>query len=73
MAKKLELTRLGVRPDQVAEMVGSKQIVREMVKAGLLVPVVKRHKLTLYDVMDVHRAWAQMLSGKQPNSKERGK
>lgn len=56
----------GLRPDEVVEALGSRQLYREMLAAKWLVPVVKRHKLTLFDRGDVAKAWARILSGQSP-------
>jgi len=58
--------KLGLRPDEAAEVIGSEQLFREMVSAGWLRPVVQRHKITLYDRGHVAAAWARILSGESP-------
>lgn len=58
--------KLGLRPDEAAEVIGSEQLFREMVSAGWLKPAVRRHKITLYDRGHVSAAWARILSGEVP-------
>ncbi|HEY6183298.1 MAG TPA: hypothetical protein VIW67_13705 [Terriglobales bacterium] len=60
--------KLGFRPDEVVEVLGSQQMFDEMLRANWLRPVVRRHKLMLFDKGDVHRAWARILNGEQPGN-----
>jgi hypothetical protein len=52
-----------VRPVDAADMVGSAQLFDEMVKAGWIYPVMKRHKLTLYSVDNVRQCAAKLING----------
>jgi hypothetical protein len=63
--------KLGMRPDDVDEVLGSRKLREEMVDAGWLRPVVRRHKLTLYDSGEVTRAWARILAGEVPRPERR--
>ena len=58
--------RYGMRPPEVAEAFGSRVLFEEAVKAGLLKPMISRHKLTIYDSGAVARAWARILAGELP-------
>lgn len=58
--------KLGLRPEEVAFVIGSRQLFDEMVAAKWIVPRVNRHKLQLYDRGDISRAWARILSGEEP-------
>lgn len=52
-----------VRRDSLGEVVGSEAIARELLQTGLLVPVVERHRLTIYRRCDIARAceqWARL-------------
>ena len=60
------IQKLGLRPDDVDDVLGSRKLREEMVDAGWLRPVVQRHKLTLYDSGEVTRAWARILAGEVP-------
>ena len=60
------MTKLGLRPDEVASALGSVQLLRAMITAGWIRPVIQRHKLTLYDAGDVARAWSRILNGENP-------
>lgn len=60
------MTKLGLRPDEAASALGSVQLLRAMVAAGWIRPVIQRHKLTLFDAGDVARAWSRILSGEDP-------
>jgi hypothetical protein len=61
-----DLKKLGLRPDDVDFIFGSRILREEMVAAGWLKPVVRRHKLTLFDAGEVNRAWSRILSGELP-------
>jgi hypothetical protein len=63
--------KLGLRPAEAAFLLGSTQLLAELVAAQWLKPVVNRHKLLLYDKADVNRAWARLLSGEQPPKLQR--
>jgi len=65
------LQKLGLRPDDVDDVLGSRKLREEMVDAGWLRPVVQRHKLTLYDSGEVTRAWARILAGETPRPRAR--
>jgi hypothetical protein len=65
------LKRLGLRPDDVDHILGSRTLRQEMVAAGWLRPVIQRHKLTLYDAGEVTRAWGRILGGETPERKNR--
>jgi len=58
--------KLGYRPDEAAAMLGSEQLLREVVTAGWLEPKVQRRKLTLYDGGDIIKVWARICSGEMP-------
>ena len=58
--------RLGFRPDDAAEMIGSPQLFTEMREAGWIKPVLQRHKLTLYSGDDIQRCWHRILAGENP-------
>ena len=65
------LQKLGLRPDDVDDVLGSRKLREEMLEAGWLRPVVQRHKLTLYDSGEVTRAWARILAGETPRPRAR--
>jgi hypothetical protein len=48
---------LGVRREKLAELIGSETIACEMIEAGWLKPIVESHKLTLFAVSDVAKAF----------------
>jgi hypothetical protein len=60
------IKQLGLRPEEVAAVLGSKQLKTDLEAAGWLSPVIRRHKLTLYDASEVNRAWARLLAGEIP-------
>ena len=60
------IQQLGLRPEDVAEVLGSVQLFRVMVDKGWLRPVIQRHKLTLFDAGDVAKAWCRILNGEDP-------
>ena len=60
------MTQLGVRPEEVAVVLGSVQLFRAIVSKGWLRPVIQRHKLTLFDSGDVAKCWVRILNGEDP-------
>ena len=58
--------KYGMRPPEVAEAFGSRTLFEQAVKAGLLKPMISRHKLTIYDSGAVAQAWARILAGELP-------
>jgi hypothetical protein len=56
----------GLHPEEAAAALGSVQLFRELVAAHWIKPVVKRHKLTLYDREDLARCWARLCQGEHP-------
>ncbi len=58
--------KLGFRKDEVIFIIGSAQLVEEMIAANWLVPRVDRHKLQVFDRGDVTRAWVRILDGEEP-------
>jgi hypothetical protein len=58
--------KLGYRPEEAAAVVGSGQLLTEMVAAGWLRPRIQRHKLTLYDYSDIAKCWARICTGECP-------
>ncbi len=65
--------KLGLRPDEAAEMLGSEQIFREMVAAGWVRPVIQRHRLTLFDRAQLSAAWARLIAGESLGEFKRSK
>ena len=59
-------SKLGYRPDEAAAVLGSVQLLSEIVQAGWLKPVIQRHKLTLYDGLDIERCWTRICAGELP-------
>ena len=58
--------KLGFRREEAAFLLGSIQIVDEMVRAKWLIPVVNRHRLQIFDRGQISRAWARILNGEIP-------
>ena len=58
--------KLGYKPEEAAFVLGSSQLLAEMVAAKWVTPVVHRHKLVLFDRGDLSKAWARVLNGEQP-------
>lgn len=61
--------KLGFRPEEAAFVLGSRQLLEEMVAAKWIEPRVDRHKLKLFDGGDLARAWARILNGEEPPRK----
>jgi len=60
------IVKYGFRPSEAAYVLGSEKLLAECVTAGWIKPVVKRHKLTLYDRGDIASCWARILAGEMP-------
>jgi len=63
-------TKYGFRPKEAAYVFGSEKLLEELVAAGWLKPVIRRHKLTLYDRGQIATCWARILAGELPNPEE---
>lgn len=63
--KKLVVTtpKYGLRPPEVAAAFGSRVLLEESVRLGLLKPVIDRPKMTVYDSGDVAQCWAKIIAG----------
>jgi hypothetical protein len=62
--------KYGFRPPEAAEVLGSEKLLAECVTAGWIKPVIKRHKLTLYDRADIASCWTRLLAGEVPTQKQ---
>src|SRR5262245_47906257 len=60
--------KYGYRPPEAADALGSEKLLAECVAAGWLKPVVKRHKLTLYDRAAIAICWTRILAGEMPTA-----
>ncbi len=60
------MLKLGYRPDEAADVLGSSQLLAEAVAAGWIKPVVQRHKLTLFDGAKLAQVWARICVGELP-------
>ena len=63
--------KYGLRPQEVAAAFGSPVLLELAVKAGMLKPTIRRHKLTIYDAGDVAQCWAKIVAGGLPHSMQR--
>jgi hypothetical protein len=61
-------TKYGFRPTEAAFALGSEKLLDECVAAEWIKPVVKRHKLTLYDRGDIASCWSRILAGEMPSN-----
>jgi hypothetical protein len=59
--------KFALRPPEAAYALGSEKLLTECVDAGWIKPIVKRHKLTLYDRGDIASCWARILGGEVPS------
>lgn len=50
---------VGIRAEELAAFYGSDSVAREIVERGLLQPIRKNGKLTIYDAGDCARAWVK--------------
>lgn len=55
-----------IRANAAYIFLGSRQIVLNCEAAGWLKPVVRRHKMTLYSVADLHRCANRLEAGEYP-------
>ena len=63
-------TKYGFRRNDAAYALVSEKLLQEVVAAGWLKPVIRRHKLTLYDRGDIAAVWSRILSGDIPNGND---
>ena len=61
--------KLGLRPDEAAQVIGSEGVFRDMRNAGWLEPIYCTNNVTLFDYADVARAFARLRGGEKPNMK----
>jgi len=66
--KENHIIKLGYRPGDVADALGSKSLYTACVKAGWLTPIVSRHKLVLFDSEDVRGCYKRLRAGESPFS-----
>ncbi len=52
-----------VRPDAAAAILGSEELLDDLVAKGWLKPVIRRHKLTLYSVKALQACAARIEAG----------
>ena len=62
--------KYGFRPPEAAEVFGSEKLLAECVTAGWIKPVIKRHKLTLYDRADIASCWSRIPAGEVPSQED---
>ena len=58
--------KLGLRPDEAADVVGSEGLFRAMRKAGWVTPVYESNNVTIFDYVDVARAYGRLRGGERP-------
>lgn len=58
--------KLGIRRDELGELLGSEQLAREMIADGWLKPILEEHKLTLFSLADVSKAFSRLVAGQRP-------
>lgn len=66
LTKSPNTIKFGFRPHEAALALGSEKLLDECIAAGWIKPIVKRHKLTLYDRADIASCWARILAGEVP-------
>jgi hypothetical protein len=66
MIKSPNTIKYGFRPPEAAYALGSEKLLAECVAAEWIKPIVKRHKLTLYDRADIATCWSRILAGEMP-------
>ena len=58
--------KLGLRPDEAADVVGGEGLFRAMRTAGWVTPVHQSNNVTVFDYADVARAWSRLRAGEKP-------
>ena len=58
--------KLGYRPDEAADVLGSEELLKECVAAGWIKPKVQRHRLTIFDGSDLAECWGRICEGEMP-------
>ena len=58
--------KLGLRPDECANVVGSPGLFRLMREAGWVKPTYQSNNVVLFDYGDVVGAWARLRRGERP-------
>ncbi len=66
MKTRSPIQKLGYRPQDVVAAFGSEKLYFDCYKAGWLQPVVKRHKLLLFDWRNVEQCWERIKAGEKP-------
>jgi hypothetical protein len=64
--------KLGYRPRDAIAAIGSKKLYLECVRRGWLKPVVRQHKLTLFEWRDIEKCFERIAAGElsQPEHEE---
>ena len=52
--------KLGLRPDEAADVVGSEGLFRAMRAAGWVSPIYETNNVTLFDYTDVAMVWSRL-------------
>ena len=55
-----------VKINELSEIFRSEKLVRQMVKAGWLKPLLRRHRQVLFDDVDVRACWQRLKEGEVP-------
>lgn len=58
--------KYGVRRKEAIDRIGSRLLFDQMVAAGWIAPVVKKHRLSLFDAADIAKCWARIRNGEVP-------
>lgn len=58
--------KLGLRPQEAAEVIGSEGVFREMRAAGWVSPIYCSNNVTIFDYGDVARAFCRLRGGERP-------
>lgn len=58
--------KLGFRPDEAAEVLGSVELLERCRAAGWIEPTVQQKKLTLFDYSDLCKCWSRLRKGERP-------
>jgi len=72
-AKGTVMGKLGYRPDEAADVLGSSELLAECEAAGWIKPAVRRTKLTIYDYSELVKCWVRICRGELPPARARKK
>lgn len=68
----VSIPKLGLRPSEAADVIGSEQLFRDMRSADWIKPVFQSNNVTLFDFAHVAKCFARISRGERPAPKKDG-